>query len=41
MAESTNATSGCTAGTPMVSSAASKRRSPSVAITIGAARWAR
>ena len=41
MADSTNPTPGCTLGTGIVSSAAAKRCSPAVAITIGAARCAR
>ena len=42
MAESTNATSGWTRGTLITAAAvAAKRSSPSVAITIGAALWAR
>ena len=41
MAESTNARRGWTSGTVITSSAAENRSSPSVAITIGAALWAR
>ena len=41
MADSTKASSGSTAGTEITRSAASKRSSPSLAITIGAALWAR
>ena len=41
MADSTKASSGATAGTLMTRSAAWKRSSPSEAMTIGAALWAR
>ena len=41
MVESTKASSGASAGTAITCSAAEKRSSPSVAITIGAALWAR
>ena len=41
MAESTNASRGSTAGTEITCRAALKRSSPSLAITIGAALWAR
>ena len=41
MADSTNASDGCASGTLMTASAALKRSSPSLAITIGAALCAR
>ncbi len=41
MAESTKASDGCVAGTWITWRAAPKRPSPSVAMTTGAALWAR